>query len=120
MNLTESVLNYRQYLKRKNYSAHTVKNYLHRLQRFLIWISVPVESVKPEDVKHYIDFLLEKQLASQTINGHLVVIRRFYLYLNQEEEMPIDNTAFKEWLCDSPNQYPGIYVTMMLPSSLKL
>lgn len=82
-------------MKRKNYSAHTVKNYLHRLQRFLVWIFVPVESVKPEDVKHYIDFLLEKQLSAQTINGHLIVIRRFYHYLNQEEEIPIDNPAIK-------------------------
>lgn len=82
-------------MKRKNYSAHTVKNYLHRLQQFLVWISVPVELVKPEDVKRYIDFLLEKQLAAQTINGHLVVIRRFYFYLNDEEEIVIDNPAVK-------------------------
>ncbi len=82
-------------MKRKNYSAHTVKNYLHRLQQFLVWTAVPVELVKPEDVKRYIDFLLEKQLAAQTINGHLVVIRRFYLYLNEEEEMVIDNPAVK-------------------------
>lgn len=80
-------------MKRKNYSPHTVKNYLHRLQLFLVWISVPVESVKPADVKRYIDFLLEKRLAAQTINGHLVVIRRFYNYLEDEEEIQLDNPA---------------------------
>lgn len=52
-----------------------------------------MESVKPADVKRYIDFLLEKRLAAQTINGHLVVIRRFYNYLEDEEEIQLDNPA---------------------------
>ncbi len=71
------------------------KNYLNRLQQFLVWISTPVESVKPDDIKHYIDFLLEKQLSAQTINSHLIVIRSFYRYLNQEEEISIDNPAVR-------------------------
>ena len=61
MNLTESVLNYRRYLKRKNYSPHTVKNYLHRLKRFMV--SVPLELASPENVKWYIDFLLGQQFC---------------------------------------------------------
>ena len=80
-------------MKRKNYSPHTVKNYLHRLQRFLVWIAIPVESVKSADVKRYIDFLIEKRLSAQTINGHLIVIRGFYSYLKDEEERPLDNPA---------------------------
>lgn len=80
-------------MKRKNYSAHTVKNYLHRLQRFLLWLAVPVESARSEDVKRYIDTLLERHLAPQTVNGHLVAIRRFYTYLIDEEERQINNPA---------------------------
>ncbi len=80
-------------MKRRNYSPHTVKNYLHRLQRFLVWVSVPVESVRPDDVKCYIDFMLEKRLAPQTINGHLIAIRGFYNYLKDEEERGVDNPA---------------------------
>ena len=82
-------------MKRRNYSPHTVKNYLHRLQRFLVWITVPVELVRSDDVKSYIDHMLEKQLAAQTINGHLIVIRRFYHYLQQEEGIVLDNPAIK-------------------------
>jgi len=82
-------------LKRKNFSPHTVRNYLHRLQQFLIWITVPVELVSSEEVKSYIDFMLDKQLAAQTINGHLIVIRRFYHYLRQEEGVVLDNPAVK-------------------------
>jgi site-specific recombinase XerD len=77
MNLIESVMHYRRYLKRKNYSNHTIKNYLNRLKHFLVWLPVPVELAKPVHVKHYIDTLLEKRLGPQTINGHLVAIRGF-------------------------------------------
>ena len=52
---------------------------------FLVWIAVPMESVRPEDVKGYIDYLLEKKTAPETINAHLVVIRIFYNYLKDEE-----------------------------------
>ena len=98
MNLTESVLNYRRYLKRKNYSPHTVKNYLHRLQRFFTWLSVPLELASPENVNFYIDFLLGQQLSPQTINGHLVVIRMFYDYLKDEGEIQIDNPVLRGML----------------------
>lgn len=84
MSLTESVMHYRSYLKRKNYSSNTIKNYLNRLKHFLVWLPVPVESAKPVHVKHYVDLLLEKRLGPQTINGHLVVIRGFYHYLLDE------------------------------------
>ena len=106
MNLTGSILNYRLYLKRRNYSPHTVKNYLHRLQRFLVWVSVPVESVRADDVKHYIDFMLEKRLAPQTINGHLIVIRGFYNYLKDEEERRLDNPAVMGMALRLPKPLP--------------
>ena len=98
MYLTESVLNYRRYLKRKNYSPHTVKNYLHRLQRFFTWLAVPLEMARPENVNCYIDFLLGQQLSAHTINGHLVVIRMFYDYLKDEGEVQIDNPILRGML----------------------
>jgi site-specific recombinase XerD len=106
MNLTESILNYRRYLKRKNYSPHTVKNYLHRLQRFLVWTSVPVELVTAEEVKGYVDFLLEKKLSAQTINGHLIVIRGFYSYLKDEEDRQLQNPAVKGMALRLPKPLP--------------
>jgi site-specific recombinase XerD len=95
MNLTGSILNYRRYLKRKNYSSHTVKNYLHRLQTFIAQMPIPIESAKPEHVKHYIDFMLEQNLSPQTINAHIVVIRMFYNYLREEEEIEIKNPVVR-------------------------
>ena len=51
MHLTQSVLNYRQYLKRKNYTAQSVSSYLYRLKYFLLWLPVPVEEATPAYVK---------------------------------------------------------------------
>lgn len=85
-------------MKRKNYSPHTVKNYLHRLQRFFTWLSVPLELASPENVNFYIDFLLGQQLSPQTINGHLVVIRLFYDYLKDEGDVQIDNPVLRGML----------------------
>ena len=87
-------------------SAHTIKNYLHRLQKFMTWIAVPVERVSSFDVKCYIDLLLEKRLSAQTINGHLIAIRRFYRYLKDEEELAIQNPVVRGMALRLPKPLP--------------
>jgi site-specific recombinase XerD len=91
MAITESILNYRRFLKRRNYSPHTVKNYLNTLKHFVLWLDVPVEEVMNRHMLHYIDFLLRKRLKPKSINCHLVSIRGFYEYLYNEEEIRIPN-----------------------------
>lgn len=83
-----------------------MRNYLNRLQHFLVWISVPVEAVRSADVKGYIDYLLERQLSAQTINAHLVVIRRFYSYLKDEEDIPVENPAVTGMALRLPKPLP--------------
>ena len=106
MNLTESVLHYRRYLKRRNYSGHTRRNYLNRLQHFLIWLPVAVESAEPAHIKHFIDILLDKRLSPQTINGHLIAIRSFYRYLQEEEQLEIDNPVISGLSLRLPKPLP--------------
>jgi len=106
MNLTESILRYRRYLKRRNLASHTVRNYLHRLKQFMVWAAVPVEAVVKQDVKDYIDVLLEKRLSAQTINAHLIAIRRFYSYLRDEEELQMVNPVIKRMALRIPNPLP--------------
>jgi len=36
MNLTNAIINYRRYLKRRNYSQHTLKTYLNKLRQFVL------------------------------------------------------------------------------------
>jgi site-specific recombinase XerD len=86
-------------LKRRNYTSHTRRNYLNRLQHYLIWLPVEVESATPDHIKAFIDLQLERRLNlqlerrlnPQTINGHLIAIRSFYRYLREEEQRDIDN-----------------------------
>jgi site-specific recombinase XerD len=106
MNLIESIPSYKRYLKRRNLSAHTVRNYLHRLQRFVIWVALPVEEVSSADIKRYIDTLLEKRLTAQTINGHLIAVRSFYGYLIEEEDIHLENPVIRKMALRIPSPLP--------------
>jgi len=91
MDLTNSILSYRRFLKRRNYSGNTIRNYLNTLTHFLVWVRVPIEEVTPREIGHYIDFLLDKRLTAKTINCHLNSVRQFYGYLRTEGRLSSDN-----------------------------
>ncbi len=106
MNMTESILNYRLFLKRKNFSDLTVKNYLHRLKLFFSWLATPVELTTVQEVKLYIDYLLERQMAPRSMNCHLSSIRLFYDYLQDEEGVSIINPVVKGLMMREPHPLP--------------
>lgn len=91
MAATNWILNYRRFLKRRNYSRYTVKNYLNTLKHFALWLDVAIEEVTHKKVLAYIDFLLDKNLKPKTINCHLDSIRGFYDYLRGEEQLALPN-----------------------------
>lgn len=91
MAITDSIVNFRRFLKRRNLSAHTVKNYMNSLGHFVMWIKLPIESVSRADVGTYIDHLMDKALKPETINAHLNRIRQFYRYLIEQEQLHIIN-----------------------------
>ncbi|MBU0730071.1 MAG: tyrosine-type recombinase/integrase [Proteobacteria bacterium] len=105
MGISNWIVHFRRHLKRKNYSSHTVKNYLNMLQHYIRWLDVPVEAVLHTHIGGYIDFLMEKRLHPKTINCHLGSIRVFYDYLCHEEEIKLTNPVRKG-------------VTLRLPSPL--
>jgi site-specific recombinase XerD len=91
MAITDSILHYRRFMKRRNYSAHTVKNYMSTLKHFVVWLDVPIEQATPKKILAYIDHLLDKRLSPKTINCYLDSIRGFYNYLDQEEHIHVKN-----------------------------
>jgi len=91
MNLINAIINYRRYLKRRNYSHHTLKTYLNKLRQFVLWVDVPLEQVSYDKINAYIDYLMAKRLKSETINCHLKSIRRFYSYLRNEQHLALNN-----------------------------
>ena len=78
-------------MKRRNYSLHTVKNYMNTLKHFVVWVNVPIEDASYKKIREYIDFLIDKKLQPKTINCHLDSIRGFYEYLINEEDVRITN-----------------------------
>jgi len=91
----EAIVKYRRFLKRRNYSGHTIKTYMNTLEHFLRWLSLPVEEVTLQEVSAYIDFLLAQGLAPKTINCRLDSVRGFFNYLSQEEGIPRSNPVKK-------------------------
>mgnify|MGYP001817514106 CR=1 FL=1 len=89
MNMTNSIIEFRRYLKRRNYSKHTIKNYLHSIKQFVLWVDVPIEEMTPDKISAYIDHLMKKGLSSLTINCNLYRIKAFYNYLHYEKELSI-------------------------------
>jgi site-specific recombinase XerD len=95
MSEIEVLVKYRRFLKRRNYSTHTIKNYMNTLQHFLGWLGRPMEEVTPKEISAYIDSLLAKGLAAKTINCRLDSVRGFYRYMGHEEEMSLPNPVKK-------------------------
>ena len=50
MAIIDAIVNFRRFLKRRNHSPHTVRNYLNRLKHFVVWLDVPLEKVTPVNV----------------------------------------------------------------------
>ena len=93
-------------MKRRNYTSHTRRNYLNRLQHFLIWLPVEVEAATPDHIKAFIDLQLDRRLNPQTINGHLIAIRSFYRYLREEEQRDIANPVISGLSLRLPQPLP--------------
>jgi len=79
------LVRYRRTLKRKNYSAHTVKSYVNILDQFIRWLTVPLPEVTRNKIGVYVDHLLRKRRTPKTITCHLQTIRLFFDYLIHEE-----------------------------------
>jgi site-specific recombinase XerD len=91
MQMTNVIIDFRRYLKRRNYSKHTVKNYLSVLREFVIWLDVPLEKLTPQKIDEYIDYLHGKRMQAASINIYLASVRVFYRYLRHEVGIKLSN-----------------------------
>jgi site-specific recombinase XerD len=91
MDLTNSIINYRRYLKRRNLSACTIRNYLNSLKQFLAWLKIPIELATHQEINCYIEWLQDKRKHPKTITCQLNGIRSFYNFLHYEEGLPGQN-----------------------------
>jgi len=91
MNMINVIINFRRYLKRRNYSPHTVKYYLNIIKQFVLWLNVPLEQAGVDKIEDYIDYLHQKRMQPASINLYLAIIRVFYNYLKYEEKIKLLN-----------------------------
>jgi len=98
MAITDAIINYRRFLKRRNCSRCTLRNYMNTLKHFVIWLAEPIEQVTARSILSFIDHLLNNRLSPKTINCYLDGIRGFYDYLINEEGVQIPNPVKRGYL----------------------
>lgn len=91
----EHIDRYRRYLKRRNFSSHTVKSYLNILDQFMSWLTVPLQDTSRKEIDKYVDHLMGRKLSPKTITCHLQTIRLFFAYLIDDEGMFLSNPITK-------------------------
>jgi adenine C2-methylase RlmN of 23S rRNA A2503 and tRNA A37 len=70
LNTKMNDINLEEQVIRRNFSSHTIINYLSSIKQFVLWLDVPVEAVTCEKLSAYIDDLLNKS------NNHFTPIIR--------------------------------------------
>jgi site-specific recombinase XerD len=103
---TELIDRYRRFIKRRNCSTHTVKNYLNILGHFIGWLQIPIEIVTTKETDAYMDHLLRRRKKPKTINCHFSCIHAFYNYLIEDERMPLINPVRKHYRLRLPRPLP--------------
>jgi site-specific recombinase XerD len=106
MGLTDPIAMYRRFLKRRNCSAHTVKNYMNILGHFSAWLQVHLEQATQKEADAYLDHLLRRRMKPKTINCHLGCIHAFYEYLIEDERMLLTNPVRKNYRLRLPRPLP--------------
>jgi site-specific recombinase XerD len=106
MEPTDPIARYRRFLKRRNYSVYTVKNYLNILGNFSAWLQIPLEEVTTKETDAYMDHLLRRRKKPKTINCHLGCIHAFYDYLIEDEGMSLINPVRKNYRLRLPRPLP--------------
>jgi len=106
MAITDSIIGFRQSLKRKNYSRCTIRDYMNTIKQFVIWVDCPIEKVDRRKILSFIDSLLDRRLHPKTINCYLDSIRSFYKYLKEEEDIEIENPVKSGYLLRLPKPLP--------------
>jgi len=90
----EATDRYRRFLKRRNFSPHTVKAYMNILSQFMAWVTIPLTEVTRKEIGSYVDHLMGRRLSPKTVTCHLQTIRLFFEYLI-DEGMDMTNPAVK-------------------------
>ena len=106
MERTDAIGRYRRFLKRRNCSAHTVRNYMNILGHFSAWLQITLEQVTHKETDAYMDHLLRRRKKPKTINCHFGCIHALYEYLIEDERKSLINPVRKNYRLRLPRPLP--------------
>lgn len=74
----------------KNYSIHTINNYLNDINDFMEFINmnkINIYSIKYNDIREYLNYLYSKNLSKSSVSRILSTLRTFFKWLVRENKI---------------------------------
>ena len=83
--IRQAIHDFRAYLQRRHYAAHTLANYTLDLQLFFATCPQPLAQVSFRDIERFIDQQYHQGLAPTTLHRRLHALKHFFDYLLERE-----------------------------------
>ncbi len=86
--------NFQFYLKQKNLTDKSIKNYISDIRRFFEWTAKNnLNQLTQNTFSQYRDWLINQKTNTKSINRYLSSIRMFGLFLQEKQLAPINPTS---------------------------
>jgi site-specific recombinase XerD len=85
--IRQAIHDFRAYLQRRHYAAHTLANYTLDLQLFFAACPQPLAQVSFQDIEQFLEWQYQKDLAPTTIHRRLHALKHFFDYLVEQRRI---------------------------------
>jgi site-specific recombinase XerD len=85
--IRQAIHDFRAYLQRRHYAAHTLANYTLDLQLFFAACPQPLAQVSFQDIEQFLEWQYQQDLASTTIHRRLHALKHFFDYLVEQRRI---------------------------------
>jgi site-specific recombinase XerD len=85
--IRQAIHDFRAYLQRRHYAAHTLANYTLDLQLFFAACPQPLAQVSFQDIEQFLKWQYQKDLAPTTIHRRLHALKHFFDYLVEQRRI---------------------------------
>jgi hypothetical protein len=85
--IRQAIHDFRAYLQRRHYAAHTLANYTLDLQLFFAACPQPLAQVSFQDIEQFLEWEYQQDLAPTTIHRRLHALKHFFDYLVEQRRI---------------------------------
>jgi len=94
MSEIKEIQDYKKYLSyEKNYSYHTVKNYIKDIEQFIDFNNKRI-NVTENDIKKFLEFLGKKKYSRNSVTRKIIAVRNFYKFLIKAKKIEKNPFAY--------------------------